>query len=183
MNVLFNNRNKNSVYIQNENHETRLCGNERLKDDFFDVCSVGGLFGFVVEEDEDEDEDEEEVNDDDDGGGGIWLLISCVVVWLVDGDREWGNGDDGIGETEKSAGVIGDGRDGIENGVVGDGILNVPCWGESNEHVIGSFVISSFDVNIYGVSVDNIWWDTIGDGRGDKTSIAPVNGDCTNVGS
>jgi hypothetical protein len=71
MNVLFNNRNKNSVYIQNENHETRLCGNERLKDDFFDVCSVGGLFGFVVEEDEDEDEDEEEVNDDDDGGGGI----------------------------------------------------------------------------------------------------------------
>ena len=77
-----------------KNQETRDFGNERLKDDFFEVCSV------------DDDDDDEDI----DGG----LTISCVVVVI--------NGDDG--ETDKGFGVIGDGRgiengvigDGIENG-------------------------------------------------------------------
>jgi hypothetical protein len=61
-------------YIQNENQETRLCGNERLKVAFFEVCSVERTFGFVVvvvveEDEEGEGEDE-----------GFLELISCVIV-------------------------------------------------------------------------------------------------------
>jgi hypothetical protein len=62
-------------YIQNENQETRLCGNERLKVAFFEVCSVERTFGFVVVEEDEEGEGE--------GGGedeGFLQLISCVIV-------------------------------------------------------------------------------------------------------
>jgi hypothetical protein len=62
-------------------------------------------------------------------------------------------------------------------------MLNVPCCGESNEHVIGSIAVSSFDEWIYGLSVVNIWREIIGDRRGENSSIAPVNGDWINVGS
>jgi hypothetical protein len=96
-------RNKNSLpdYLQNENHETRLCGNERLKDEFFDDFSVDWIFVFVVTVDV-----EEEVDDVDDG---IGLLISRVVELLNVGDIDRVNGDDGDRETEN-----GEGRDRIE---------------------------------------------------------------------
>jgi len=60
-------------YIQNENQETRLCGNERLKVDFFEVCSVERTFVFVgvaVEEDEEGEGDNE----------GFLTLISFIIV-------------------------------------------------------------------------------------------------------
>ncbi len=138
-------------YIQNENQETRLCGNERLKVAFFEVCSVERTFGFVVVEEDEEGEGEDE---------GFLELISCVIVW--------DNGDDGDGETDKG---IGDGRDGIENG---DGIPNVPCEGENNEDINGSVIVSSFD---------NVWRDIIEDVSGEKSSIAPIDGDWNNDGS
>jgi hypothetical protein len=107
------------VSIHNENYETRLCGNERLKEDFFEVCSVETTFVFVVIVECVED-------DDDDVDGGCILLISSMFGLLVDGDIDRGSGDDESEVTDKGAGVIGDGRDGIENGVVGDGIPNGP---------------------------------------------------------
>jgi len=140
-------------YIQNENQETRLCGNERLKVDFFEVCSVERTFVFVgvaVEEDEEGEGDNE----------GFLTLISFIIVWV--------NGDDGDGETDKG---IGDGRDGIENG---DGIPNVPWEGENNEDVKGSIVISSFV---------NVWRDIIEDVSGEKSSRVLIDGDWNNDGS
>jgi hypothetical protein len=83
-------------HIQNESQETRLCGNERLKVDFFEPCSVKRTFGFVVVD------VEEDVDDD------------------IDGDI-------GLGETDNAFEIIGDGRDGIEYGVIGDDIQYVSC--------------------------------------------------------
>ena len=107
-------------YLQNRNQETRLCGNERLKVDFFEGSSFEGTVGFVVVVDDDEVDDDVE---DIEGG----------LIWLIGGDIDWINGDTGGGHTDNGIGVIGDGRDGIENGVIGDGIENGPCWeGENN---------------------------------------------------
>ncbi len=144
-----------------KNQETRLCGNERLKVDFLEFFSVERTFVFVAVEEED---------DDDDDDDGFILLISCIIELLFDGNIDWVNDDDG----DRGIGVIGDGPDGIENGVIGDEILNVPCWGENNEDVNGSFIVSSFD---------KLWRDIIGEVWGDKSSIAPINGDCNNVES
>ncbi len=136
---------KKSSFLQNENQETRLCGNERLKAEFFEVSSCEGTFELVV------------VDEDDDDDGII----------LFDGDIDWIN-DDG-GETDNGIGVIGDGRDGIENGVIGDDNENIPCWeGENNWYVNGSIIISSFWREEY--------W-------GDNSSIAPINEDWNNIGS
>jgi len=61
-----------------KNQETRLCGNERLKVDFFEFCSVERTFVFVAVEEEEDDDD-----DDDDG---FILLISCIIELLFDGN-------------------------------------------------------------------------------------------------
>lgn len=119
-------------------------------------------------------EDDDDDVDDDIDGGDLILEFSCVVIgWLLfDGDFVWINGDVGGGDTDNGFGIIGDGRDNAENGVNGDGILNVPCWGENNEHVKGSFIDSSLD-NLLRLLF-------IGDFRGEKSSITPINGDWNN---
>jgi hypothetical protein len=60
-------------------------------------------FGFV----------EEEEDDDVDEG---------FIVLVDDDDIDSGNGDNNVGETD-----MGDRCDGIENGVIGDGRINVSC--------------------------------------------------------
>ncbi len=138
-----------SLYIQNENHETRLCGNERLKEVFLAVWSVETTFGFgFVEEEE----------DDDDVDEGFILLI--------DDDIGSGNGDNNVGETD-----MGDGCDGIENGVIGDERINVPWWEEYN----GSIIDSSW--------IERLWWwtfDRIEEEREEESSRETVDGDWNN---
>jgi hypothetical protein len=66
---------------------------------------------------------------------------------------------------------MGDRCDGIENGVIGDGRINVSCWGEYNGSIINWSCVERF------------WWwtfDTIQEEWEDESSWETVDGDWNN---
>lgn len=117
--ALLNNEESVEPYVQRNSQETRLCGKERLKEDFLFDCSVdkGGVLVAVVVV---------VVDDDEDGDDAVVVVDLGIALGSVVLVADEGRGDGGAGESDSGAGVIGDGREGIEKGVVGEEILKAP---------------------------------------------------------